>query len=147
MMLEEQLRRYWFFQHVGAYSIRQESPRSILESLRYTQKIFSQTPEALITIFPQGEQLPSRTRPLKCKRGIESLIRSSQNDIAVLPIGIRMEHINDPLPNIIINIGRVRITSQSAPYPTDELEHDITYLLDEIDRAILQKEIMTSIDW
>jgi 1-acyl-sn-glycerol-3-phosphate acyltransferase len=147
MMLEEQLHRYWFFQHVGAYSIRQESPRSIVETMRYTQTLLQQTPAPLITIFPQGEQLPTRIRPLHCKRGIEMLTQSSHQEIAVIPLAVRIEHIDQPLPHVIINHGTIRIASRSAPYMTQDLEADITNALDTIDTAIIEKKTIHRMRW
>ena len=36
MMLEDQLKRYWFFQKVGCYSIDLNDNRKIVASLKYT---------------------------------------------------------------------------------------------------------------
>lgn len=53
MMLEEQLKRYWFFNHIGAFSVKKGS-KSILESLNYCSEILN-NPNSILVIFPQGK--------------------------------------------------------------------------------------------
>ena len=52
-MLEEQLKHYWFFNHIGAFSVKKGS-KSILESLNYSLEILND-PDNILIIFPQGK--------------------------------------------------------------------------------------------
>lgn len=147
MMLEEQLRRYWFFQYVGAYSIRQESPRGIVETMRYSQSIISLQPPPLLTVFPQGEQLPSHIRPLGCKRGIESILLKTAQDVALIPIAIRAVHTEEARPRLFIQCAPPIVCSGGSSPSTSYLEEVMTNLLHDIDNHLLQKTPPLHLAW
>lgn len=105
MMLEQQLRRYWFFQKLGAYSISTDTEASIDESLYYTSRILS-NPDNLVVIFPQGILEPYDKRPLLIKRyGLSRLAAITAEPITIIPLAIKISYYTCQKPDIIARFG------------------------------------------
>lgn len=100
MMLENQLRRYWFFQKVGCFSTNPENKQSSIATLRYTLDLLSD-PESCVVIFPQGEIEPFEKSSYNFNKGIEFLSMHSQNEFDVLPIANKIFYTNEKLPLIL----------------------------------------------
>lgn len=103
MMLEEQLKRYRFFQKVGAYSINPRLIGSIIESARYTREILK-TSDHFVILYPQGDIEPFEKRPLTLKRGLQLFIRETPA-AAVLPVGFKIQYYNQKRPSVIVRFG------------------------------------------
>jgi 1-acyl-sn-glycerol-3-phosphate acyltransferase len=41
LMLEDQLKRYWFFRKLGAYGFNPSNPKSIIEAVNYTKDVLN----------------------------------------------------------------------------------------------------------
>ena len=106
MMLEEQLKRYWFFKKLGCYSIDLNDSRKMITSLKYTVDLIS-NPENLITIYPQGEIQPYEQRPIQLRNGIDFLSRKSENDFQILPVAFKIHHTNERLPMVYARLGKL----------------------------------------
>lgn len=116
MMLEEQLKRYWFFQKVGCYSIDLNDNRKMITSLKYTIELLSD-PDNLVTIYPQGEIQPYDTRNITLKSGIEFLSKSSKTEFQVLPIAFRIHHTNERLPVVYVRFGKILTSKEVSQHP------------------------------
>lgn len=98
MMLEEQLKRYWFFRFLGAFSIRKNS-RSVMESFAYASKLVAD-PNNLVLIFPQGEIQPLSIEKIKFERGIE-LLKTSDTYTTQTVFGyVHTEYGSNPKPTV-----------------------------------------------
>lgn len=53
MMLETQLRKHWYFQFIGGYSVKKHS-KSMVESLLYTVELLRHS-QNMVFLFPQGK--------------------------------------------------------------------------------------------
>lgn len=115
MMLEEELRKYWFFSRVGAYSIKHNSIKSIRESHTYTKELFS-GPANSIIIYPQGEIEDFEKRPLALKKGLKYFIEDSTDDFSILPVAFKIQYYNEMKPAIVARFGR--------PLNNNELKND-----------------------
>ena len=111
MMLEEQLKRYWFFQKVGAYSINPHLPRGIIEAVRYTQDILK-NPNHFVILYPQGDIEPFEKRPLTLKRGLQLFIKATPT-AQVLPVGFKIQYYNQKNPSVIVRFGE-SLTARSV---------------------------------
>lgn len=105
MMLEDELKKYWFFSKVGAYSIKHNSIKSIRESQTYTKELISQ-PSNSIIIYPQGEIEDFGKRPLTLKKGLKYFIEDSGNNVSILPVGFKIQYYNEMKPSIVVRFGR-----------------------------------------
>lgn len=101
MMLEEQLKRYWFFQKIGCFSINQNNKQSTVATLKYTLELLK-NPDNCVVIFPQGEIEPFDKNPLSYNKGIEFLAEHSTNEFDILPIANKIYYTNQKLPFILM---------------------------------------------
>lgn len=104
LMLEEQLKRYWFFRKLGAYSIDLNNPKKMIESIRYTQEIVN-NPENFVVYYPQGEIRPYDERPLRIKPGLKKVLRGVQQKIMVVPAAFKIQHGNEPKPDVFAHFA------------------------------------------
>lgn len=104
MMLEEQLKRFWFFQKVGAFSIDPQNPNSIIESTGYTRSVLSDKSN-FVVIYPQGEIEVFDKDPV-IKKGILKIIEKTDSDITVLPIAFRIQYYNEKKPALLCRTGK-----------------------------------------
>jgi hypothetical protein len=103
-MLEEQLKRYWFFQKVGCYSINLENKNSTITSLRYTSNIIKNK-NNVVVIFPQGEIQPYEKRPIELKDGIKFLSKTMDEDFFILPVAFKIHYSNEKNPFVYSKTG------------------------------------------
>ncbi len=116
MMLEEQLKRYWFFQKVGCYSIDLMDNRKMITSLKYTIDLLTDA-DNLVTIYPQGEIQPYDAKDIILKSGIEFLTKHSNTEFQVLPIAFRIHHTNERLPIVYLRFGKMLNSKEISQHP------------------------------
>lgn len=118
MMLEEQLKRYWFFQKIGCFSVNPNNKQSTIVTMKYTMELLN-NPDNCVVIFPQGEIEPFDKNPLSYNKGIEFLAEHSNNEFDILPVANKIYYTNQKLPFVlmrthqIINSSDVKIKSVS----------------------------------
>ncbi|MFN8208451.1 MAG: hypothetical protein U0T82_13735 [Bacteroidales bacterium] len=78
MMLEQQLRKYWYFNYAGGFSINPHA-RSVIESLQYGNSIL-RDPDNLLLIFPQGKIQSIYQQQFTFQRGIEKMLVGIDRD-------------------------------------------------------------------
>lgn len=140
MILEEQLFQYKFFQKLGGFSIRQDSFKETLRSLKYTSNLISQDPYSVVNIFPQGELLPNDVRPIKFNKGIKKIIEYYGKPVNVMPLGMRIMYLKEQYPTVFFNFGQNNIVSNEMELPED-IGFKIEMLLDGIkENVILNNE-------
>ncbi|MGE5812412.1 MAG: lysophospholipid acyltransferase family protein [Ignavibacteria bacterium] len=103
MMLEEQLKRFWFFNYLGAYSIEPKNPASIKETVLYTRSLINKKGNGIV-IYPQGEIEPYEKRPLQLKEGLK-LILKPETDAFVIPVGFKIHFMKEKLPSVLCRLG------------------------------------------
>lgn len=106
LMLEDQLKRYWFFSKVGAYSINPKSGRSIAETSQYTRHILTDKRNYCV-IYPQGEIEEYDKRPVTIKRGLTEFIKNVSPAPVIIPVAFKIVYSNVPLPYIKAIFGEV----------------------------------------
>lgn len=116
MMLEEQLKRYWFFQKLGCYSIDLNDNHKMISSLKYTMNLLLNS-NNFITIYPQGEIQPYEQRPVRFQDGIYFLAKKSKIDFQILPIAFKIHYTNEKLPTIYARFGKLLNSKDVADNP------------------------------
>lgn len=106
LMLEDQLKRYWFFQKLGAYGFNPDNPKSILEAVKYTNQILSNIDNFSI-IYPQGKIYPFEQKPLSIKDGLRYFIKDSDSNLVMLPIAFKVNYEEEKLPSIYCKFGNL----------------------------------------
>ncbi len=105
MMLEDQLRRFWFFQKLGAFSIEQGDEDKVAETMNYTAGLL-RDPENLVVMFPQGVLTAYDRRPIKLKSGgITMLAQESPGTFVILPLCCKILYHTEQYPEIIAAFG------------------------------------------
>lgn len=147
-MLEDQLRKYHFFQKLGAFSIDQDNPKKIIETFKYIQEVINiESKPLLFTYFPQGVLQPNHIRPLNFKRGINRVIKASKRRLQIMPLSMKVLLLNDQKPEVFIRIHPIQILSSGNEIDIRSLENQITSGLDQIDRDILLGKFGKKIDF
>ena len=102
MMLAEQLKKHWYFQFSGAYSVKKGS-RSVIESLNYTNELLKD-PGNMVFMFPQGEIKSIYNDHIKFERGIQRVIRKSSDDVQVVFVANLVDYFSNPKPGLFMYI-------------------------------------------
>ncbi|MBW6535609.1 MAG: lysophospholipid acyltransferase family protein [Mariniphaga sp.] len=101
MMLEDQLKKNWFFQHTGAFSVRKNSKSSI-ESLTYATELL-QNPGNLITYFPQGQFESINQGKLHFEKGVEWLLKNLKNEIQLIFVANQVDYFESAKPHLFMH--------------------------------------------
>ena len=102
-MEEQNLDRYRFLRHLGAFSVRRKDPTSALETLRYARGLL-RTPGAAVFLFPEGELRPAATDLAPLERGVEVLARASA--ATCLPVALRYCFLEGERPDVLLEVGQ-----------------------------------------
>ncbi|BDQ03867.1 MAG: hypothetical protein KatS3mg036_1067 [Ignavibacterium sp.] len=111
MMLENQLRRYWFFQKIGCFSTNPANKQSTVATLRYTLDLL-ENPDNCVVIFPQGEIEPFEKTSLNYNEGIEFLARYLSKEFDILPVANKIFYSNEKLPFILTRTDKLIQSSE-----------------------------------
>ncbi|MEO6694468.1 MAG: lysophospholipid acyltransferase family protein [Ignavibacteria bacterium] len=132
MMLEKQLKKYWFFKYIGAFSIDQNSIKSIKENITFSKQIIGSNKSYLL-FYPQGE-IQNYCINIKLKKGLSSIVENSGAYISV--ISFKIEYSNDKKPSVYCRFGELfsslELTSDFSSYENafreniKSLDYDIT---------------------
>lgn len=101
MMLEEQLRKNWFFRYTGGFSIRKTS-RSVVESLAYTAELLSNN-QNLVLMFPQGKIQSIHRSEFIFEKGIEKVLKLTQNNVDVVFQVNLTDYFSNAKPSVFLN--------------------------------------------
>lgn len=139
MMEEKQLKRFFLFRKLGAFSVVRENPRSALRSLNYAADLLKDTNRAL-WIFPQGGILPNDLRPLGFYNGISKIIEKLGR-CSTVSLAFRYEFLNEFKPQIFVNIKSTEeFECESATNLTNHFEQKTVKNLDEMKNDLLNRQ-------
>ncbi|WP_319226428.1 1-acyl-sn-glycerol-3-phosphate acyltransferase [Draconibacterium orientale] len=102
MMLEEELRKNWFFQYTGGFSIKKQS-KSIIETFDYTAELLSDE-QNLVLLFPQGNIKSIYQSNFVFEKGIEKILQRTKNDIQIIFQANLIDYFADAKPNAFFNL-------------------------------------------
>ncbi len=141
MMLERQLRRYWYFRHIGAFSINPGAAASVIESLEYTAGILNDS-SRLAIIYPQGEIQSQFSRSIKLYPGFASALKKTEKPVTVLPVFFAVDWFEHKKPEIWFRYG--------TPFSKEEVLGDLSGFFrtfnrgfTELKNSIISRDFMT----
>jgi 1-acyl-sn-glycerol-3-phosphate acyltransferase len=102
MMLEEQLKKHWYFQFTGGYSVKKKS-LNIIESLDYTLELLNNS-NNMVFLFPQGEIKSLYNTTIDFEKGIQWIIERSLPDLQVIFMVNLPDYFSDSKPSVFIYI-------------------------------------------
>jgi 1-acyl-sn-glycerol-3-phosphate acyltransferase len=100
MMLEEQLKKHWYFQYSGGYSVKKKT-RGVIESIIYTIELLKQKGN-MVFMFPQGQLHSMYNYPIVFEKGIERIIKNTSPETQVLFVANLLDYFSDAKPNLFI---------------------------------------------
>ncbi len=103
MMLEKELRKYWFFNYTGGFSVKKKS-RSILESLSYAGELLKDN-DNLVLVFPHGRLQSMHQQNFRFEKGIERIIKNSAGKVHILFMATLVDYFSKPKPAVYIYIN------------------------------------------
>lgn len=106
MMLEENLKKHWYFNYSGGYSVKKHS-RSVLESLAYTNELL-ENPQNMVLMFPQGELHSMQYQELKFEQGIYHVLQKARNPIQILMVASFVEYFDAPKPRLYLYLQKAK---------------------------------------
>ncbi len=98
MMLEEQLRKHWYFQYSGGYSVRKHS-RGVVESLDYSNEVLKDRGN-MIFMFPQGEIHSSYDDSFKFGVGAQRIIDRCEDGVNIVFVANMYDYFSDTKPSL-----------------------------------------------
>jgi len=101
MMLEEQLRKFWFFNYTGGYSVNKKS-KSIIETLNYTNDLLT-NPGNMVLIYPQGEITSMHQQYFIFEKGMERILKNKNNVQLIFQVNM-IDYFSAKSPGIYIYI-------------------------------------------
>lgn len=102
MMLEEQLRKYWFFNYTGGFSVNKKS-KNIVETLNYTSELLSDN-KNMVLIFPQGEIQSMHNQQIQFEIGLERILKNKENAVRVIFLINLVDYFSTRKPGIYFHI-------------------------------------------
>jgi chlorobactene lauroyltransferase len=144
MMEEKNLKRFFLFRKLGAFSINRENGRSAIQSLKYSVELLANDSKKTLWIFPQGEILNNDFRPIIFYNGISSIIEKVENCL-VASLSIRYEFLDAFKPDIFVKISEPKSINIANGFDkkqmTKHLSSKLTANLDQLKKDILNKNI------
>ncbi len=139
LMLEEQLKRYWFFNYLGAFSINLNNAKSIINTINYFKELVKNN-KNIIAFYPQGKIEPYQTKDITFKNGIVKFIKGVENNTQILPISFKFQYYEDKKPNILCSFGTV-LNNQESFNEKTILESFLTNL-QNLEKEALNKNLL-----
>ncbi|MGC9150848.1 MAG: lysophospholipid acyltransferase family protein [Microbacter sp.] len=100
MMLEEQLRKHWYFQYTGGFSVRKHS-REVLQSMDYTLALLQRN-DHVVLLFPQGEIQSAYLERFRFQKGIQYILNRCPADTQVLFVANLTDYFSDIKPTLFV---------------------------------------------
>ncbi|MBN2788109.1 MAG: 1-acyl-sn-glycerol-3-phosphate acyltransferase [Paludibacteraceae bacterium] len=102
MMLEENLKKHWYFNYSGGFSVKKNS-KSMLESIDYSCKLLK-NPENLVLLYPSGKLLSSYNTNIQFEKGAERIIKNVNKDSVVVMLCAIYDYWNQKKPALKLYI-------------------------------------------
>ncbi|KON26530.1 hypothetical protein AC481_07025 [miscellaneous Crenarchaeota group archaeon SMTZ-80] len=102
MMLEEQLKKHWYFNYCGGYSVRKKT-HSIIESLEYTVDLLN-IPQNMVLMFPQGEIKSMHEQEIIFEQGIQRVLQKVSKEIQIVLVANIVDYFSNPKPSLYMYI-------------------------------------------
>ena len=139
-MDEAQLARYRVLTRLGVYSVNRRTSAGAREFLRYTMALL--TARHAVWMTPQGEIVPHWRRPVRFQEGIGLLARRVPG-VAVVPVAIAYEFLDEPRPEIFVKLGPPRCFDDcdDRTQIVRRLEADLERELDAVRDALAARDL------
>jgi 1-acyl-sn-glycerol-3-phosphate acyltransferase len=98
MMLEEQLKKHWYFNLSGGFSVKKNS-RSIIDTLDYAAELLKEAGN-IVLLFPQGGIESMHQHTIKFENGTRRILSSLENKVQVIFVANFTDYFSDKKPTL-----------------------------------------------
>lgn len=98
MMLEEQLRKHWFFKYTGGFPVARNS-KQVVESLQYTSGLLEDK-RNLVLFFPQGQIESMHRHQVVFHKGIEKITQGVKRDLQLVFLVCLVDYFSGVKPEV-----------------------------------------------
>lgn len=121
MMLEEQLRKHWYFNYTGGYSVK-KTARSMIETIQYSAELLSH-PDNLVLMFPQGKIESIHKHSFEFEKGVEKILeRAGRSNVQIVFLVNSIDYFINRRPILYHYITEYK--GEKADYLTLEREYN-----------------------
>ncbi|WZO97210.1 lysophospholipid acyltransferase family protein [Isosphaeraceae bacterium EP7] len=139
MMEHANLKRFRFFNRIGAFSVDREDLASVRASLDYTCELLER-PRSGVWIFPQGKIVANDARPLDFRPGLRALVRRAGR-VRITPAALRYEFWQDERPEAFVRFSEPRwYTRDDLPLLLGSVEERLIAELDALNVDVRSQE-------
>jgi 1-acyl-sn-glycerol-3-phosphate acyltransferase len=103
MMLEEQLKKFYFFNKTGGFSIRKKS-RGVVESINYTAELLRDQGN-MVLLFPQGKIESIYKTSFQFESGIGRIVEKADCRIHILFMANLIDYFSNKKPGLYIYVS------------------------------------------
>ncbi|WP_031421231.1 lysophospholipid acyltransferase family protein [Exiguobacterium sp. NG55] len=123
---EDGLRRFPFFRHLGAFSVKKGSLSDVRASLAYANELLASGKS--VWMFPQGQEMPQELRPVEIESGATLLL----NDRPVQLCAMYYSFENHAEPLVYVRFRTVVVTSMTRRAQKQEIAQALEALYDDV---------------
>ena len=124
MMMEEQLRKNWFFKYTGGFSVAKKS-RSVIETISHAAELLNDAANVVL-MFPQGEIQSMHHQQFVFEKGLEKILLKTTRPVQVVMLADVIDYFSDVKPNLTIFFreysGRHTVSEMEREYNRFYLE-------------------------
>jgi len=102
MMLEDQLRKYWFFNFTGGFSVNKKS-KSMIETINYTSELLTDN-KNMVLLFPQGEIQTMHNQNFVFEKGFERILKNKEGKVQIVFLANLVDYFSSPKPGVYFYI-------------------------------------------
>jgi 1-acyl-sn-glycerol-3-phosphate acyltransferase len=106
MMLEEQLRKHWYFQYIGGFSVKKGS-RTVVETMNHAAELLADR-QNLVLMFPQGEIHSLYSSDFIFEKGIEHILSRLDGPVQIVFVANMVDYLSKPKPGLYVYLHEYR---------------------------------------
>jgi len=118
MMLEKQLKKFWYFNYCGGFSVNKNSS-TLIESLQYSAELLSNS-QNLVLLFPQGKIESMHQQEIKFEKGLEWILKKTGSSVQIIFLANLIDYFSMPKPTLSIYFQEYSVVD----FQTATLERD-----------------------
>ena len=139
-MLEDQLEKFKFFNKLGAYSIKHDSPKSILKTINYTKEVLQEDKDAFLNIYPEGKMQASFNNDIQFQGGVGRVLQNLEKPVNIVCLSMKIISLFEQRPQVFFKFSENLISEPKNPVSLNEIIQKTNSNLIQIDQNIMNEE-------
>ncbi|MDA5560448.1 lysophospholipid acyltransferase family protein [Exiguobacterium sp. MMG028] len=126
LMDEDGLRRFPFFRHLGAFSVKKGSLSDVRASLAYANELLASGKS--VWMYPQGREVPQEMRPIEIESGATLLL--NERPLHLCAMYYAFESHAEPV--VYVRFRKYSVTSSTRRAQKQEIAQALEQLYDDV---------------